>query len=848
MAQVAQPGTYTGTLRIDNNDPNAQNTTLPIVMTVLPAGTQGLLTGVVSTTGTCDVNPAPIGGAQIYLQGSTGFTQTLVTNGAGVYNYYVDATQSPFTVTVTAPDHLVTTVGGVAVSGGLTTTQNFTLRLQKPCIKVDPKSLQATLQFGAALTQTLYVTSTGATPLNFNLYEAPPSALLNAPLDAYGYTWITATYNWVDATGGTALGLTDDAEANIASPFAFPYYAGSSTNLRVGNNGAVLFGATTGDVVVTNAAMASAPDNFIAPFWDDIDDETGNVYWMVTGTAPNRKLVVEWYNRPHYNGIGSATFEVVLYENGNILYQYQDVDFGDATLNNGASATVGIRGVGATNSVEYSYNQAKLTNGQAICFTRPGNASCGAVDVPWLSESITSTVGLTGTPPTSQMINVMFDASQVALPGVYNTDLVFASNSPQGEVRIPVTMTVSAPPTYGQVNGVVNGLAVCDAPGAPLNGANVAITGGTVATVTTNASGQYNYYLLGGSAYTLTVSKAGYATQSTVVNVTQSQTTTTNFNLRLLAPCQSLSGHSLSSTQPTNRVTTKTLTINNTGAAALTWNIQELAPTRLVVEGSQNTDRLPRSFTTVPLFESAAPLVNIIQDGGFEATNGTTYANPYWGQNSATYVTVICDVAGCGTGGGTAGAHTGNFWGWFGGAAAGDVGYLQQTVILTPGVATLNFYLWIGTSAGGASDWIKASIDGTPVFTATGAQIGSYASYTLVSVDISQFATGGSHVVRFDSTTVGSGNFNLDDVSLDLTGPTCTPNALPWVSTVPVSGTVAADSSSAVSVVFNSTGLTNGVYTGTLCYASNSTVAPNVSIPVTLTVGTYDLYLPLIRK
>ncbi|HZY42225.1 MAG TPA: hypothetical protein VFF59_09520, partial [Anaerolineae bacterium] len=204
------------------------------------------------------------------------------------------------------------------------------------------------------------------------------------------------------------------------------------------------------------------------------------------------------------------------------------------------------------------------------------------------------------------------------------------------------------------------------------------------------------------------------------------------------------------------------------------------------------------------------------------------------------YGTVFCDAAGCGTGGGTAGPRTGSFWAWFGGSGTGDVGYISQTLVLTPGVTTLNFYLWIGTSAGGASDYIKASIDGTPVFTATGANIGNYSTYTLVSVNISQFATGGAHSLRFDSTTVGSGNFNVDDVSVDISGlpsGSCSPNALPWVSAVPVSGTTVADGSSSVNVVFNSTGIAPGSYSGFLCLNTNDATHAKIEIPVATTIG-----------
>jgi hypothetical protein len=854
VADITQPGIYTATLKIDNNDPAAQNTVLPVALTVLPAADQSLLTGVVSTTGICDVNPAPINGAQVYLQGNAGFTQTLLTNAAGAYSYYVAAAQSPFTVTVTAPDHPVTAVGGVAVSGGVTKTQDFTLRLQKPCITVNPGQMHATAELGStAPNQTVYVTSSGALPLDFNVFEMPASLPIGGGPDAFGYTWITSTFNYIPAnTSGTPLGLTDDAEANVTSPFPIPYYAGSSTNLRVGNNGAILFGATTGDVGISNAAMASAPDNFIAPFWDDIDDETGNVYWLVTGTAPNRKLVIEWYNRPHFNGIGNATFEAVIFENGNILYQYLDTDFGDATLNTGLSASSGIRGVGAANSLEYSFNQAKLTNGLALCFVRPGNAPCDALDVPWMSVTPTSTVGLTGTPPSAQQLTVGFDSASLPLPGVYTANLLFTHNAPQPAVNVPVTFTVTAPPTYGLIDGVVNGLAACDAPGAPLQGANVAVTGGTVVTVTTNASGQYSYYLLGGSAYTLTISHAGYVSQSAVVNVTQSQTTTTNFNLRLLAPCQSLSANSFSNTQPTNRVTTKTLTISNTGTAVLTWDIQESAGNRpedavpTTVTAGSNTKTLsanPDFQATV--YNSALPHLDrpwaLISDGDFEnATSAwfevdNTGCTPWIGDWSSIVGIV---------------AYHGSQYFWAGGyCGAANSNSATQSLLVPASTPVLSFYYQAArTDADGTTNGVAyVKVNGTSVWSLSMVQANNTTSWVKVSVDLSAYA-GQTVSLALGADNVGTGVGNVFFDYLEWNAPACSPNALPWLTTIPVSGTTATDSSSAVSVVFNSTGLTNGVYTGTLCYASNSTVAPNVSIPVTLTVGTYNLYLPLIRK
>ena len=61
---------------------------------------------------------------------------------------------------------------------------------------------------------------------------------------------------------------------------------------------------------------------------------------------------------------------------------------------------------------------------------------------------------------------------------------------------------------------------------------------------------------------------------------------------------------------------------------------------------------------------------------------------------------------------------------------------------------------------------------------------------------------------------------------------------LPWVTANPVSGTVAVSSTLPVDVGFDSTGYVPGVYTGTLCIASNDPVQPLFPIPLTMTVVT----------
>jgi hypothetical protein len=200
-----------------------------------------------------------------------------------------------------------------------------------------------------------------------------------------GYTYDdTAAYNFIDISGtGTPLNLTDDGEANVTMPFQFTFYGVTSDLVRIGNNGGMLFATTTGDVGFTNAALPNAAHPLaIFPFWDDLDEETGNVYYETQGSAPNRMFIVQWDDRPHFPGPGpgGVTFQVIMYEGSNeILFQYADVVFGDAAWDYGASATVGLNEDGSSAN-QYSFNTPSLSDGLAISWTPSVPATASASD------------------------------------------------------------------------------------------------------------------------------------------------------------------------------------------------------------------------------------------------------------------------------------------------------------------------------------------------------------------------------------------------------------------------------------------------------------------------------------
>lgn len=177
-------------------------------------------------------------------------------------------------------------------------------------------------------------------------------------------------YNWIDATRGTALTLGDDDYEEIPIGFNFKFYGLDRSTVKVGSNGYLTFGAYPSYFINIPIPSILQPNDIIAPFWDDFNpSQAGKVYYMLTGTAPNRVLTIEWYQVPHYLNIGAATFEVTLYESSNeILFQYQDVFFEDINYDAGMNATIGIEGPDGLYGTQYSYCSASLYNFKAIRF------------------------------------------------------------------------------------------------------------------------------------------------------------------------------------------------------------------------------------------------------------------------------------------------------------------------------------------------------------------------------------------------------------------------------------------------------------------------------------------------
>jgi hypothetical protein len=188
--------------------------------------------------------------------------------------------------------------------------------------------------------------------------------------DGFGYGCAAGTRPFVPAAN-VIEELTGDYDAqHLTLPFPFRLYGRDYATATVTTDGTLIFVGDVGEVWENKPLpTATAPNAALYAFQDDlVIDEESSVRTQVFGTAPNRYLVVEWRNALIWDTTDRLTVEMVLYENGEVAFNYAGLD---TPLERGGSATVGIESHAGTTALQYSANEDALVSGTGILFTPP---------------------------------------------------------------------------------------------------------------------------------------------------------------------------------------------------------------------------------------------------------------------------------------------------------------------------------------------------------------------------------------------------------------------------------------------------------------------------------------------
>jgi subtilisin family serine protease len=244
--------------------------------------------------------------------------------------------------------------------------------------------------------------------------------------DMFGYTWIDSdepggpAFDWVDisAIGNPTDFPPYDLDGTFGPypiGFTFPFYENAFDSFYVSSEGWISF--TNGSLTTyTNQPLpnsgSSVPENLLAIWWDDnVYDESDGSYvvYYYDGT----RLIIESFLRRI--GQGSPpylNFEIILYPNGDIVYQYNSLA---PTIN---SATIG-------------WQNATKDDGQTVIhndgtYPHTGLAILISAAPEWLTVSPES-----GVLPAGECIDldVLLDAAELEA-GDYTGSINITSNDP----------------------------------------------------------------------------------------------------------------------------------------------------------------------------------------------------------------------------------------------------------------------------------------------------------------------------------------------------------------------------------------------------------------------------------
>ena len=313
----------------------------------------------------------------------------------------------------------------------------------------------------------------------------------NAQVSSYTVSAVTNAFATLPAPVGGANKIalsstatnTDDAIYALALPFGFTFngttYA-AAANINVSLNGFVTFGATAPLATTVNPISGTeAYAGAISLYGRDLDlispTTTNNVSYIVTGTAPNRILKIEWLVRRSTgatSGLDSNNFpfQLWLYETSNVIeMHYQTFAPSSTSLTLGQ---IGLRGTTNADFKNLVYTTAAdwpttlmafgAANTDAVRLkASPGAIASGSVrSIRWTPDNCPSPSSVTVSSITQNSAQVNFTPPSTAPSSGYQFEIRTSGAAGSGAVGLATSgATPGNPFTVGPTGSVVFTLA-----------------------------------------------------------------------------------------------------------------------------------------------------------------------------------------------------------------------------------------------------------------------------------------------------------------------------------------------------------------------------------------------------
>jgi len=319
----------------------------------------------------------------------------------------------------------------------------------EPDIFVNVDSISVTLQQTDSVDFLFSIQNIGAGELSFTnrIVNYSPVVLEDdqrgGGADAFGHIWFDSDdpngplFNWIDISDGSGTQIAisgSDMISNVISlGFSVPFYNDSYSHLRVCTNGWMSFTTFSVTPNNTNLPNIAAPRTLIAPMWDNLVFQSNSkAYYRLDAD----KFIVQWDQVYAQSGYGPYTFEMIIFDDGNIILQYENLNSIDPAY------TVGMQNNDASDGFAIAYNENYLHNELAILIMQRS----------WVSVTPLEGQIVAGG---SESIHVHFKTDNFP-DGHYWAGLKIASNDPdEPAFIIPIHMTVSGMLAVGDQSGII---------------------------------------------------------------------------------------------------------------------------------------------------------------------------------------------------------------------------------------------------------------------------------------------------------------------------------------------------------------------------------------------------------
>ncbi|HMO58703.1 MAG TPA: S8 family serine peptidase [Roseiflexaceae bacterium] len=422
--RVPKPGSYTARILVFTDGIESSPTPITITMHVATIADAAIVTGQVLAAHTQSPLAAMVGvrdGLPIATDSHGAFTLTLK---PGSYDLVAAAVAYQ-------PQTLRITTSGEAPT--------FLLRADQPRIVVNTVDTPVQVPFGGRRQAAITLENTGARTLHYQL---------EIPADRYTMLASNSTaaarpsYQWIDLPPEATTVRLGNTELSHDIPlgFTFPFYSLSVNRVLIASDGMLAFDRPFSYTGPLAGCLPASEIYFymIAPFRADLDPSLGGSIRYATFNEGNSMYFVVSYENMRLRGDTldrSYSFQVVLFSDGRIRFQYRDLAELPAGLGVGLQRTpLSVQEVGcgaatpiaAGQTIEFvpqvgADNWIKVQQAQGAI--EPGETRQIEVDLAWVrpirNPPYTGRVRIVSTDPTAPIKSAGLSITPAAAPYTY---------------------------------------------------------------------------------------------------------------------------------------------------------------------------------------------------------------------------------------------------------------------------------------------------------------------------------------------------------------------------------------------------------------------------------------------